>query len=190
MAEPRSVCTTVSCGWLEPAGTALATANPSLKLTVNNHAVGGQGQATSYSVAQTWITAGGIKFLVWFPWSQNDGVTAAIINNDFNTYVPEIITLAHAHGAIPVLLTAIPTVLITTCIDDNARTANNASLLAMASSTVITADMDAVMSAGGCPATITPSLTPDGRHPNVAGAAAMKPVIQNAIQTWLNNFGP
>lgn len=168
------------------AATSLGLANPTQHVRVQNKAVVGQQQPASYAIAQANLNAGGIRFATWFPWSQNDGLTAAIIQGDYDTYVGAFVGLAHANGAIPVLLTAIPTGQLHNSTDDNARLSINTQLKALAAPDILIVDMDAVMSDGASPARIKSTLSDDAVHPNANGAAAMDAAFQSVLQTYLS----
>jgi lysophospholipase L1-like esterase len=184
-AVPRPNCTG-DCDWIGDTVTAINAANPRAHLIPTNHAVGGTGLATSFPTAQTFIGFGGVRFATWFPWSQNDGTTAATMQADYDTYEAAFIALAHTNHAVPVLLTMFPAPGIATCLDDGTRLSINTQVRALAASDVVVADLDPVMSNGACPARIPGTLSNDGVHPNPAGTAAIEAVLQAALQTYYN----
>lgn len=151
-----------------------------------NYAVAGQQQADSYALALAHIPVDHPNFATWFPYSVNDGWTETSIYADYNAYVENFIALCHANGTIPVLLTQIPTARINDVPAENARLAVNDMVRALASDTVIVADMDAVMSDHNSPiADIVAAYTTDGTHVSSAGAAVMAPVLRDAVINWL-----
>lgn len=133
------------------------------------------------------MPASGARFVTWFPWSRNDGLAANTMQHDFDTYVAAFISLAHANSAIPVLMTSIPDIGIANSTDDTGRLSVNSQVRALASTDVIVADVDAVMTDGASPARIPPALTSDGTHPSVAGDTAMAAVLAAAIQAYINS---
>jgi lysophospholipase L1-like esterase len=83
---------------------------------------------------------------------------------------------------IPVLFTNIPSTVITTTTDDNARLGVNTTVLGLASATVLVGNMDTVLTDGASPARIKAGLgLPDGVHPNTNGAAVMAPVMSATL---------
>lgn len=180
-----SITADITSDWFARGMGGVNGANLSRILGYYDYAVSGQQQANSWTLAGAKIDAG-TRFAVWSLWSQNDGVTATAINADYDTYVASFISLCQARGVIPILITSIPSINITTVTNDNARKSINAKALALASSNVLVADMDAAMTDGASPARITAGWTDDGVHPNTAGAMVMGPVLQATIQAYWN----
>lgn len=154
---------------------------------MTNHAVVGQTQVNSYAAAIADIPGSGAKFALWSPWSQNDGRSAADIQGDYDANVANFIALCHANEIVPIIVTIIPTVNITNSTDDAARLSVNTQVKALAASDVIVADLAASgIGNGANPERLIGTYTVDGVHPNVAGTAVLKPVLQSAIQAYLS----
>lgn len=176
-----------SAGWINTAVAAASTpGNTAKSLAVHERAVPAQQQSASYALAQTWIPADRPKFAMWKPWSPNDGSTAAVITADYDTYVAAFISLCHANGVIPVLVTSPPAFSVATAVDDNARKAANTNLLALADDDVLVMDADVLVTDGGSPARMQATYSNDGVHPNAAGAAVLYPALQTVLQNYLD----
>jgi lysophospholipase L1-like esterase len=172
------------CDFFTGAFNALPVAAPNTSRVISNYAITGEHQSVSWPKAQAHIPLDKPRFAMWSAWSQNDGTSASAIQTIFNTYVQAFIDLCHANGVIPVIITSIPTSNIANSTDDNARLSVNSQALALASDTVIVADVNLIGN-GASPARIAATYDADTVHPNTAGAAIMRTALQNAVQAWI-----
>lgn len=138
----------------------------------------------SFALAQLRIPANHFRFALWQCWSSNEGTGG--MQSDYDTYTPQFIALCKAHGVVPVIITHIPWVSLDAT-NDAIRLSINTQVRALASSSLVVADMDSVMSNGATPARIPAPLTQDGgTHPSVAGQVLMAGVLVAALHAYLS----